>query len=135
MPVNASSALRAVTHAVPKTSTREVAASSPATVTRAHLAQRVQKAIGVSRTEASAYVEQVFEEIFNCILESGEVKLSSFGNFKVRAKREREGRNPKTGEKATIKARQVVVFRPSQVLRARIEAGPRNKGGDGLAEE
>ncbi|HXY59478.1 MAG TPA: integration host factor subunit alpha [Methylocystis sp.] len=95
---------------------------SQSTLTRADLARSVQKAIGVSRDRASIYVEQLFEEIFERLINGEEVKLSAFGNFSVREKRERDGRNPKTGVKATIKARRVVVFRASQVLRARVGA-------------
>jgi integration host factor subunit alpha len=103
------------------------AQTSESTVTRASLARSVQRAIGVSKGRASNYVEQLFEEIFECLVNGEEVKLSAFGNFSVRKKRERDGRNPKTGAKATIKARRVVVFRPSQILRARIEANSRDR--------
>jgi len=102
------------------------AQTSESTVTRASLARSVQRAIGVSKGRASTYVEQLFEEIFECLVNGEEVKLSAFGNFSVREKRERDGRNPKTGAKATIKARRVVVFRPSQILRARIQASSRS---------
>jgi integration host factor subunit alpha len=68
----------------------------------------------------------VLEEIFEAIVSRTEVKLSSFGAFQVRAKNERQGRNPKTGEEAKITARLVVTFKPSNVLRARV-----NGGGDG----
>jgi integration host factor subunit alpha len=94
------------------------------TVTRASLARRVQKALGVSRAQASIYVAEVLTEIFDRIVAGEEVKLSSFGNFTVREKRERAGRNPKTGAPATITARLVVVFRASPLVRARLEAAP-----------
>lgn len=98
------------------------------TVTRASLARHVQKALGVSRAQASIYVTEVLTEIFERIVTGEEVKLSSFGNFTVREKRERAGRNPKTGAPATITARLVVVFRASPLVRARLEAAP--NGGD-----
>ena len=98
--------------------------TSEQTVTRAYLAERVHQVIGVSKAEASIYIDQFFDEILQCVVSGGEVKLSGFGAFSVRSKREREGRNPKTGAKAKIRARRVVVFRPSQLLHARVEAGP-----------
>jgi integration host factor subunit alpha len=93
-------------------------------VTRASLARRVQGALGVSRAQASIYVAEVLSEIFERIVAGEEVKLSSFGNFTVREKRERAGRNPKTGAPATITARLVVVFRASPLVRARLDAAP-----------
>jgi integration host factor subunit alpha len=97
------------------------------TCTRASLARSLQGAVGASKAEASEYVAQFFAELMECIVSGDEAKLATFGSFVVREKREREGRNPKTGAAARIKARRVVVFRPSQVLRARIELGPRWK--------
>jgi len=94
---------------------------APGTLTRAHLAQAIQDAVGFSRVEASALVEQVLQEIFDRIVAREEVKLSSFGSFTVREKQERAGRNPKTGETARIAARLVVVFKPSNILRQRVE--------------
>lgn len=90
------------------------------TVTRADLAEAVHRKIGLSRTDAARYVEMVLEEIFDRIVAREDVKLSSFGAFLVRAKKERLGRNPKTGADARISARLVVAFKPSNVLRARI---------------
>ncbi len=103
----------------------EAAASSGATLTRADLAKVVQDAVGVSRAEGATFVEQVLEEIFERLVSREDVKLSSFGNFTVRQKRERAGRNPKTGEQAKITARLVVVFKPSNVMRSRIEGRPK----------
>jgi len=94
-------------------------------VTRATLAKSVQQALGVSRNEASSYVSLVLDEIFRCVVAGEAVKLSSFGNFIVREKRERDGRNPKTGAKAKIRARRVVVFRASQIMRDRLRGDPR----------
>ena len=90
------------------------------TVTRADLYEAVYSRVGLSRTESAALVELILKEVCDC-LERGEiVKLSSFGSFIVRSKSERVGRNPKTGVEAPIKPRQVMVFKPSNVLKARI---------------
>lgn len=93
------------------------------TTTRADLADAVHQRTGLGRSEASKYVEMVLDEIFESIVSREDVKLSSFGAFLVRAKRERQGRNPKTGASAKITARLVVSFKPSNVLRARINHG------------
>lgn len=90
------------------------------TVTRACLAEAVHRAVGRSRNEAAGYIEEVLAEIADAIVAGEEVKLSSFGAFQVREKKERLGRNPKTGADATISKRRVVVFKPSNVLRAKI---------------
>ena len=66
-------------------------------------------------------VEQFFEEIRVCLENNEQVKLSGFGNFDLRDKRQRPGRNPKTGEAIPISARRVVTFRPGQKLKARVE--------------
>lgn len=93
------------------------------TLTRADLAEALHRRAGFSRVESAKYVEMVLEEIFNAIVSRQDVKLSSFGAFQIRAKRERQGRNPKTGEEAKITARLVVAFKPSNVLRARVNNG------------
>lgn len=90
------------------------------TITRADLADAIYRKIGLPRAEATKYVEMVLEEIFERIVAREDVKLSSFGAFIVRAKKERVGRNPKTGANAKISARLVVTFKPSNILRARI---------------
>lgn len=93
-------------------------------VTRSDLADAVHRKIGLSRAESAKYVEMVLDEIFERIVAREDVKLSSFGAFIVRAKKERLGRNPKTGDGAKISARLVVSFKPSNILRARINGGP-----------
>jgi integration host factor subunit alpha len=106
------------------------------TTTRADLAEALHRRLNFSRADAVKYVEIVLDEIFDCIVAREDVKLSSFGAFHVRAKHERQGRNPKTGETAKITARLVVTFKPSNVLRARINrrAGDGHAGnGDGRA--
>jgi len=87
------------------------------TMTKADLVQIVREKIGFGTKESTEIVEQVFE-IIQESLESGEkVKISGFGNFVIRAKRPRKGRNPKTGEELVISGRTVVTFKPSPVLR------------------
>jgi len=93
------------------------------TLTRADLARAIQSAVGLPRREAADLVEMVLDEIINRLISREEVKLSSFGTFSVRKKPERVGRNPRTGAGAKISARLVVTFKPSNILRARIEGG------------
>ncbi|MGV6871290.1 integration host factor subunit alpha [Pseudochelatococcus sp. B33] len=90
------------------------------TVTRADLCEVVYQKIGLSRTESAALVESVLSEISNTLARGETVKLSSFGSFIIRDKGQRIGRNPKTGVEVPIEPRRVMIFRPSNVLRARI---------------
>jgi len=90
------------------------------TVTRADLSEAVYQKVGLSRTESSALVERVLAEICASLSKGETVKLSSFGSFIVREKGERIGRNPKTGVEVPIEPRRVMVFKPSNVLKARI---------------
>jgi integration host factor subunit alpha len=90
------------------------------TITRAELTEAVYQRIGLSRTESSALVELVLREISDCLARGETVKLSSFGSFLVRDKGERVGRNPKTGIEVPIEPRRVMVFKPSHILKARI---------------
>jgi len=90
------------------------------TVTRADLCEAVYQKVGLSRTESADLVELVLGEISACIVRGEAVKLSSFGSFFVRSKGERVGRNPKTGEEVPISPRRVMVFKPSNVLKQRI---------------
>lgn len=90
------------------------------TVTRADLAEAVYQKVGLSRTESAALVEAVLSEISDCLVSGETVKLSSFGSFVVRSKGERVGRNPKTGVEVPIEPRRVMVFKPSNVFKARI---------------
>lgn len=93
------------------------------TVTRADLCEAVYQKIGLSRTESSKLVEAVLDEICDAVARGENVKLSSFGSFVVRDKGERIGRNPKTGVEVPIEPRRVMVFKPSNVMKARIN-GP-----------
>lgn len=90
------------------------------TVTRADLCEAVYQKIGLSRTESSKLVEAVLDEICDAVARGENVKLSSFGSFVVRDKGERVGRNPKTGVEVPIEPRRVMVFKPSNVMKARI---------------
>ncbi|MEW6991475.1 integration host factor subunit alpha [Colwelliaceae bacterium 6441] len=92
-------------------------------LTKAEVAEHLFEKVGLSKRDAKDMVEVFFEEIRET-LESGEqVKLSGFGNFDLRVKSERPGRNPKTGEDIPISARKVVTFRPGQKLKSRVEDG------------
>jgi integration host factor subunit alpha len=91
-------------------------------LTKADIADRLFEEVGLNKREAKEFVDAFFEAN-KMALEGGEnVKLSGFGNFQLREKNQRPGRNPKTGEEIPISARRVVTFRPGQKLRARVEA-------------
>ena len=91
-------------------------------LTKAAMAEMLFDELGLNKREAKEFVEQFFEEV-RAALEAGhDVKLSCFGNFVLRNKNERPGRNPKTGEEIPISARRVVTFRPGQKLKTRVEA-------------
>jgi integration host factor subunit alpha len=93
---------------------------SSKTVTRGDLAEAVYEAVGLSRTESAELVERVLDLIGDALIAGENVKLSSFGSFQVRSKNQRIGRNPKTGEEVPILPRQVLVFKPSNVLKSKI---------------
>ena len=101
-----------------------------ATVTRADLTDAVHREIGLPRRDAAALVDTVIEAIAERIEAGEDVKLSSFGRFTVRDKGLRVGRNPKTGEPATILPRRVVAFRASAVLKQRINDAMEGGGDD-----
>ncbi len=87
------------------------------TLTRADLGEAVHRKVGLSRTESADLVNAVIDMISDALVAGQQVKLSSFGTFDVREKRERIGRNPKTGEEVPITPRRVLVFRPSQIMK------------------
>ena len=91
------------------------------TLTRADIVDTLVQKVGFSKQESSAYLERVLELICAELEADRDVKLARFGNFVVRKKRARVGRNPKTGEEAPISARRVVSFKPSPLLRQRVE--------------
>lgn len=91
------------------------------TVTRHDLADAVYRAIGLSRSDAAEMVNVVLGEISDALVAGETIKLSSFGSFFIRSKAERYGRNPMTRIEARIAPRRVVVFKPSHVLKAKVE--------------
>jgi integration host factor subunit alpha len=98
----------------------ETAAKMNRTITRADLSEAVYQKVGLSRAESAELVETFLREISDTITQGETVKLSSFGSFVVRSKGERIGRNPKTGVEVPITPRRVMVFKPSNILKARI---------------
>jgi len=91
-------------------------------LTKAELAENLFEELGLNKREAKEMVESFFEEIRQALENGEQVKLSGFGNFDLRSKNQRPGRNPKTGEEIPITARRVVTFRPGQKLKSRVEA-------------
>lgn len=90
------------------------------TLTRAELSEAVHREIGLSRAESAQLVECVLDKVSEALVKGNNVKISSFGSFVLRQKGQRIGRNPKTGEEVPIEPRRVLTFRPSQLLRDRI---------------
>jgi integration host factor subunit alpha len=90
------------------------------TVTRTDLSEAVYQKVGLSRAESARLVEGVLREISDSLAAGEDVKLSGFGSFLVRSKSERVGRNPKTGVEVPIEKRRVMVFKPSNILKAHI---------------
>ena len=107
----------------------EIEAMAGKTVTRADLCEAVYQTVGLSRTESADLVELVLDEISTRVVAGEAVKLSSFGSFIVRSKGERIGRNPKTGEEVPISPRRVMVFKPSNVLKQKINQALIDGGG------
>lgn len=91
-------------------------------LTKAEMSERLFNELGLNRREAKEIVESFFEEISQCLADNEPVKLSGFGNFALRDKPERPGRNPKSGQDIPISARRVVTFRPSQKLKTKVGA-------------
>jgi integration host factor subunit alpha len=89
-------------------------------ITRLDLSDAVYRKVGLSRAESARLVELVLKEITDCLERGKSVKLSSFGSFVVRNKRQRMGRNPKSGKEVVISARRVLILKPSAILRQRI---------------
>ncbi len=92
------------------------------TITRAQLSEAVYEEMGLSRNESAELVESVLNEVARALARGEAVKISSFGSFSVRQKGQRIGRNPKTGEEVPIHPRKVLVFKPSHVLKNRINS-------------
>jgi integration host factor subunit alpha len=100
------------------------------TITRADLCEAVYQRVGLSRTESAQLVELVLQEISEAVVRGENVKLSSFGSFVVRAKGQRIGRNPKTGQEVPIEPRRVMVFKPSNILKSKLNGGVADGAGD-----
>lgn len=96
-------------------------------LTKADLADTLFEQLGFNKREAKDFVDAFFEDIRGRLEAGEQVKLSGFGNFELRDKNQRPGRNPKTGEEIPISARRVVTFRPGQKLRARVESAVESK--------
>ena len=90
------------------------------TITKLDLINHLNEKLGLNKVESKELVEAFFDEIKKSLINNEEVKLSGFGNFKILKKRERPGRNPKTGEPAIISARKVVTFKAGQKLRKKM---------------
>jgi integration host factor subunit alpha len=98
------------------------------TIVRGDLSDAVRREIGLSAHECRKLVEQVLAEITSCLVRGEPVKLTGFGVFAVRQKKERLGRNPRTGEPAPISARRIVLFKPSAVLKDQLNTSMRQAG-------
>ena len=103
------------------------------TLTRADLAEAVVRKVGLPRNESQDLVELILGEISTSLAHGDQVKLSSFGSFGIRQKGERVGRNPKTGKEVPITPRRVLVFRPSNVMKEKINAGNKRKAAPAAA--
>ena len=103
------------------------------TATRADLCDAVYRKVALSRIESARLVELVLKEIIDCLERGETVKLASFGSFVVRSKRQRMGRNPKTGEAAPILPRRVLLFKASKILKQRINGAKSITGDDPMA--
>lgn len=100
------------------------------TLTKADMVEHLFEKLGLNKREAKDLVEMFFEEVRDALETGRHVKLSGFGNFMLRDKSQRPGRNPKTGEEIPVTARRVVTFRPGQKLKQRVE----EYAGNGNAE-
>src|SRR5947199_9021510 len=96
-------------------------------MTKADIVEALYEKVGFSKKEAADLVELVFDTIKSTLSQGQKIKISGFGNFIVREKRSRVGRNPQTGESIEISARRVLTFRPSQVLRAEVNSSLEGK--------
>lgn len=99
-------------------------------LTKSELADSLFLSLGLNKREAKDFVDRVFEQVKLSLASGHPVKLSGFGNFELRDKNRRPGRNPKTGEEIPISARRVVTFRPGQKLRALVEGDDATRSSD-----
>lgn len=114
-----------LSRAVQESKARTQAEKSLPTLTKAELAELLFEHVGLNKREAKDMVETFFDEIRNALERGESVKLSGFGNFQLRDKPQRPGRNPKTGEEIPITARRVVTFHASQKLKSMVETAGR----------
>ena len=91
-------------------------------LTKAEMAERLYEDVGLNKREAKEFVDAYFDALREALEQGRQIKLSGFGNFDLRRKNQRPGRNPKTGQQIPISARTVVTFRPGQKLKERVEA-------------
>jgi len=98
---------------------------SEKTLTRMDLSEAVFREVGLSRNESSDLVEGILKHLSDALVKGESVKISSFGTFSVRSKTARVGRNPKTGEEVPITPRRVLSFRPSHLMKDRVNSGNR----------
>ena len=91
-------------------------------LTKAEMAERLYEDVGLNKREAMEFVDAFFDAVREALEQGRQIKLSGFGNFDLRRKNQRPGRNPKTGQQIPISARTVVTFRPGQKLKERVEA-------------
>ena len=91
-------------------------------MTKAQVVEHLFEKIGFSKKDSSDVVEMILETIKESLIKGEKVKISGFGNFAIKEKKARRGRNPQTGDDLTISARRVLTFKPSQVLKSAINA-------------
>lgn len=99
-------------------------------MTKADIIEAIYQKVGYSKKDAADLVELIFNTIKETLAKGEKIKISGFGNFVVRDKKERTGRNPQTGNAIKISARRVLTFKPSQVLRAEVNTSSQKGGGD-----
>lgn len=102
-------------------------------MTKADIIEAIYQKVGYSKKDAADLVELIFNTIKETLARGEKIKISGFGNFVVRDKKARTGRNPQTGEAIQISARRVLTFKPSQVLRSEVNTGEEKKDGGGGA--
>ena len=96
---------------------------SSKTLTRIELSEAVYREVGLSRNESAELVETVLNHISNALIKGEQVKISAFGTFNTRNKKQRIGRNPKTGTEIPITSRRVISFKASQIMKEKVAAG------------
>lgn len=104
---------------------------SSKTLTRADLAEAMVQKVGLARNDAQDMVELILQEISDSLAKGENVKLSAFGSFGIRSKGQRIGRNPKTGQEVPITPRRVLVFKPSNIMKARINTALKTRSRNG----